>query len=210
MLSNFINNPEIYYSFLKDKLDEKFIDKLNSIQDNHLDDMDVTKEISNILCKVCLKSESLASHISICLYYLVNNGGLSKVIEELKSLIKSNDNVSKSLKLNGLKFIHSICKNDNYLNKFIDCGGIELIQDMIKYELKHFGDFDDKQINNKNQYITNETYYLTPYESIEKNINDFKVTEDCFKIINKVIKRKDDVKLDPELFSNMVKIIEYI
>ena len=81
---------------------------------------------------------------------------------------------------------------------------------MIKYELKHLGDFDDKQINNKNQYITNETYYLTPYESIEKNINDFKVTEDCFKIINKVIKRKDDVKLDPELFSNMVKIIEYI
>ena len=55
MLSNFINNPEIYYSFLKDKLDEKFIDKLNSIQDNHHDDLDVTKEICNILCKVCLK-----------------------------------------------------------------------------------------------------------------------------------------------------------
>lgn len=69
MLSNYINNADIFYSYLKDKLDEKFIDKLNNIQENHLDDMEVTKEISNILCKLCMKSETLANHISNMLPY---------------------------------------------------------------------------------------------------------------------------------------------
>lgn len=64
MLSKFIDNPEIFEMYLKDRLDEAFIDKLNTIQENYLDDMPVTKEINNILCKLCLKSERLAKHIS--------------------------------------------------------------------------------------------------------------------------------------------------
>ena len=63
MLSDLISNPDIFYTYLKDKLDSRFIDKLYEVQDNYLDDMEVTKEINNILCKLCLKSEVLADQI---------------------------------------------------------------------------------------------------------------------------------------------------
>lgn len=63
-LSGFINNKEIFNKHLKDKLDTKFIDQLFEIQENYIDDLDVGKEINNILCNLCLKSEILAAQIS--------------------------------------------------------------------------------------------------------------------------------------------------
>jgi hypothetical protein len=132
---------------------------------------------------------------------------LAKVIEELKSLLKLNDEISRNLKLNGLKFCHSICKDDNYMNKFLNAGGIELMQDMLKYEMKNVGDSSDESISIKNQYITNEPYVLKIQDQEDKS-KDTKIVDECFKIIGKVIKKKDDSNIEPDLFSNMVHIIE--
>ena len=63
-LSGFINNKVVYDKHLKDKLDTKFIDTLFDIQENYIDDLEVGKEINNILCNLCLKSDVLAAQIS--------------------------------------------------------------------------------------------------------------------------------------------------
>ena len=64
-LSGFIQNNEIYNKHLKDILNTNFIDQLFEIQENYIDDLEIGKEINNILCNLCLKSEILASQISI-------------------------------------------------------------------------------------------------------------------------------------------------
>ena len=129
------------------------------------------------------------------------------MIEELKSLLKLNDDVSKNLKIIGLKFIHSICKDDFHLNEFLNVGGMQLIQEMLKYELKNSGNSEESNKNIKNQYMTNEPYLLRKKE-ITENENDRKIVDECFKIINKVIKNKDDAAIDPCLLSDMICIIE--
>jgi hypothetical protein len=63
-LAGFIPIPEIFDKHLKDKLDTKFIDQLFDIQENYIDDLEVGKEINNILCNLCLKSDVLAGQIS--------------------------------------------------------------------------------------------------------------------------------------------------
>ena len=124
--------------------------------------------------------------------------------------MKSNDEISKKLKQNGLKFIHSICKDDNYLDKFLEAGGVDLIQNMLKYELKNNENLLDNNLH-KNQYITNEPYNLKNASEADKleNINkEPEIVNECFKIINKIIKKKEDTSLDPSLFTNMVGLIE--
>ena len=64
-LSGFIQNNEIYNKHLKDILNTNFIDQLFEIQENYIDELEIGKEINNILCNLCLKSEILASQISI-------------------------------------------------------------------------------------------------------------------------------------------------
>jgi hypothetical protein len=59
-------------------------------------------------------------------------------MEELKSLLKMTDEVSENLKLNGLKFINSICNDKNIIDKFLNANGEDLINNIIKYELKNF------------------------------------------------------------------------
>jgi hypothetical protein len=63
-LAGFIPNQEVFETHLKDKLDTKFIDQLFDIQENYIDDLEVGKEINNILCNLCLKSDALAGQIS--------------------------------------------------------------------------------------------------------------------------------------------------
>ena len=63
-LSGFITNNEIFQKYLKDKLNTKFIDQLFDIQENYIDDLEVGKEMNNILCNLCLKSDDLAAQIS--------------------------------------------------------------------------------------------------------------------------------------------------
>ena len=53
----------IYNKHLKDKIGDKFVDKLFEIQDNYLDNPEITKEINNLLCYLALRNPKLAETI---------------------------------------------------------------------------------------------------------------------------------------------------
>jgi hypothetical protein len=89
-LSDYVKDDTLYNKHLNDKIDENFVDKLFDIQDNYLDNPEITKEINNLLCYLALRNPKLAEAI-------VKKGGLSKVIEELKSVANLNDESSKML-----------------------------------------------------------------------------------------------------------------
>jgi len=121
-------------------------------------------------------------------------------MEELKSCLKLNDEVSNNLKFNGLKFIHSICKDKNYLDKFLSANGADLIQNIMKYELKNL-----EEIKNKvSQYVTYDPYNLNSNPTHEDN-NNPKIVE-CFKIIKKILKN-GKTTLEPNLISNMIELM---
>lgn len=122
-------------------------------------------------------------------------------MEELKSCLKLNDEVSNNLKFNGLKFIHSLCKDKNYLQKFLSANGADLIQNIMKYELKSL----DSSKNKPCQYITYDPYNLNSSLNGQDN-NNPKIVE-CFKIIKKILKN-GTTKLEPNLISNMIELVD--
>jgi hypothetical protein len=193
-LAGFISNNEVFEKHLRNKLDTKFIDQLFDIQENYIDDLEVGKEINNILCNLCLKSDLLAAQI-------IKRGGLANVMEELKSCLKLNDEISNNLKFNGLKFIHSLCKDKNYLQKFLAANGADLIQNIMKYELKNL-EPNKKKVS---QYVTYDPYNLNSSLNSVDN-NNPKIVE-CFKIINKIIKSGNS-NLEPNLISNMIELVD--
>ena len=121
-------------------------------------------------------------------------------MEELKSSLKLNDEVSNNLKINGLKFVHSICKDKNYLEKFLAANGADLIQNIMKYELKNL-----ESKTKLSQYITYDSYNLSALVNTEED-NNPKIVE-CFKIINKILNNKTTT-LEANLISNMIELIE--
>ena len=100
-LSDYVKDDTLYNKHLNDKIKENFVDKLFEIQDNYLDNPEITKEINNLLCYLALRNPKLAEAI-------IKKGGLAKVIEELKAVANLNDDNSKMLKLNGLKMLNSL------------------------------------------------------------------------------------------------------
>ena len=110
-LSDYVKDDTLYNKHLNDKIKENFVDKLFEIQDNYLDNPEITKEINNLLCYLALRNPKLAEAI-------VKKGGLAKVIEELKSVANLNDDNSKMLKLNGLKMLNSLLNNNKNLDLF--------------------------------------------------------------------------------------------
>ena len=93
--SKYLMDEELYSKLLKGKLDNSFIDAIFEDIDNYLGDIKVSKELNNILCYLCLREEQLAS-------YIKQKGGLTNVLEELKSNIDSNDTNSKQMKINAI------------------------------------------------------------------------------------------------------------
>ena len=136
-LGDYVKDEELYEKFLKDKIDEKFIDKLLEIQENYLDNPEITKEINNILCYLAMRDPKLAS-------YIVKKGCLANIIEELKSVVFLNDPESKLLKLNGLKMLNSLLNDTANLDVFINSHGVELLNNIVKNEV---------QISPKNESI---------------------------------------------------------
>ena len=124
-LSGLISNEIFYEKFLKNKIDKNLIDALLSANENYLEDIPVSNEINNLLCLICLRSSDLAQ-------YMIEKGGLYNIIEELKSLIGLNDPISQNKKLFGLKFIESLVKEKNKMEKFIELKGSDLILNMMK------------------------------------------------------------------------------
>jgi hypothetical protein len=123
-----INDDQVFDSYLKERLDNAFVDQLFETAENYIDDIEVSREINNILCSLCLKNEKLS-------LYIVQKGGLVNIIDELKSLISHSDEVSRCVKTNGLKFVHSLIKDKANMETFVKVNGCELINNLIKFDL---------------------------------------------------------------------------
>lgn len=137
-LSGFVLNKELFEKFLKDKVDKNLIDALFNANENYLEDLPVSSEINNLLCVICIRSDDLAK-------YIVEKGGLQNIIEEIRSLIKLNDPVSQSKKLFGLKFIESLVKDKENMEKFVQLKGADLVLGLMKSCIQ----FQDEQNSKK-------------------------------------------------------------
>ena len=127
-LSDYVKDDVLYNKHLNDKIGDDFVDKLFEIQDNYLDNPEITKEINNLLCYLSLRNPKLAEAI-------IQKGGLANVIDELKAVANLNDPASKLLKLNGLKMLNSLLTTPKNLDEFLDAGGVDLINKIVKNEV---------------------------------------------------------------------------
>ncbi|MCQ2815881.1 MAG: hypothetical protein MJ252_01320 [archaeon] len=127
-LGGMLEDEDYYKKYVADKIDESFIDKLFEINDNYLDNPEITKEVNNILSKLCLRNPKLAEHI-------VAKGGLANVIEELRSIVNMNDEKSRAAKTNGLRMLCALLDNDQNLDTFEKAKGVDLINGIVKNEV---------------------------------------------------------------------------
>ena len=173
-LSDYVKDDTLYNKYLNDKIDENFADKLLDIQDNYLENPEITKEINNLLCYLSLRNPKLAEAI-------VKKGGLSKVIEELKSVANLNDLSSKMLKLNGLKMLNSLLNNTKNLDEFLNAGGVDLINKIVKNEVDNTPTTktkeDSENENPSDKYLTFGTISTKTPEQLKEEeklgINSF-------------------------------------
>ena len=173
-LSDYVKDDTLYNKHLNDKIDENFVDKLFDIQDNYLDNPEITKEINNLLCYLALRNPKLAEAI-------VKKGGLSKVIEELKSVANLNDENSKMLKLNGLKMLNSLLNNNKNLDEFLNAGGVDLVNKIVKNEVDNTPSTktkeDTENENPSDKYLTHGTISTKTPEQLKEEeklgINSF-------------------------------------
>jgi hypothetical protein len=57
-------------------------------------------------------------------------------LEQIENLLEMKDESSQNLKLNGLKFINSLCKDKLFYNNFIDLKGENLLEKIIDNYLR--------------------------------------------------------------------------
>ena len=146
--SKYLKDDELYSKYVKGKVDNSFVDAIFDDIDNYLGDIKVSKELNNILCYLCLRDEQLASYIKV-------KGGLANVLEELKSNLNSTDNNSKQMKLNAIKMLNSLCKDQEGMDLFVKANGLELINKLIENEAELYQEF--KPNNEKELFKTRET-----------------------------------------------------
>ena len=174
ILSDYVKDDTLYNNHLKDKVDDKLVDELFEIEDNYLDNPEITKEINNLLCYLSLRNPKLAETI-------IKKGGLSKVIEELKSVADLNDDNSKMLKLNGLKMLNSLLNNNKNLDEFLNAGGVDLINKIVKNEVDNAPHTkikeDPDNMNPSDKYLTKGTISTKTPEQLKEEeklgINSF-------------------------------------
>ena len=157
-VSDYLIDDELYNKHAYKKMTESFIDKLFAIQEDNLDHPEVTKEINNLLCHLALRHPKYADCI-------VKNGGLVNVINELKAAANLNDPASKLLKLNGLKMLNSLLKDDKNLDKFIKANGVDLINKLVKNEVNQVPN-DNKDLPNR-EFLTDCTICTKTPEQIK-------------------------------------------
>ena len=173
-LSDYVKDDTLYNKHAKDKIDDNFVDKLFEIQDNYLDNPEITKEINNLLCYLALRNPKLAETI-------IKKGGLAKVIEELKAVADLNDDNSKMLKLNGLKMLNSLLNNNKNLDEFLNAGGVDLINKIVKNEVDNAPNAklkeDTENMNPSDKYLTKGTISTKTPEQLKEEeklgINSF-------------------------------------
>ena len=207
ILSDYIKDEDLFNKYLNEKIDDDFIDKLFEINENYIDNAEVTKEINNLLCYLSLRNPKFAEHI-------VSKGGLSNVLEQLKESVNLNDENSKLLKLNGLKMLSTLLNNDNNMDIFVKSKGIDLINNFVKNELKIYGkDFDDENENEDNLFKTKETINLSDIKDDIKEDNDSEKNENkyfvhCLKIINQGINKGRKDFIDEKTIQNIITLTD--
>ena len=138
---------------------------------NYLDNPEIIKEINNILCYLALRNPKLAECI-------IKKGGLANVIEELKAVANLNDPASKLLKLNGLKMLNSLLNNPKNLDEFLNAGGVDLINKIVKNEVDTTPKSkDDENATPEDKYLTKGTICTKTPEQLNEEeklgINSF-------------------------------------
>lgn len=198
-LNKFVNDDKAYSEVVEKLLDESLINALFDNAENYVDDAEVTKEVNNLLSSLCMKNKTLCQLI-------IDKGGLANVMEELKGNSKLTDEAANNAKLNGLKFIYSLIKDEKQLDKFLNAGGLDLIHNIIKTEL----DDGSEEKTDVLYYATRETFSFnvdmanrTKDEVENKNPN----VVYCFKIINQVVKVKK-VCPDIRVINDIVSLLE--
>ncbi len=121
-------------------------------------------------------------------------------MDEIRSLLKMNDEASNSTKVSGLNFINAPCKDKSYVKKFIDANGEGLIKDILKYELKR----ENERIKKISFYCTNHVFTINPIISGQKNDKIIL----SFKLLHKVMKENKEYKLDQNLRKSINELIE--
>lgn len=154
-ISEHLYKKETYEKFLKDLIDNEFINYIFLSIENYYEDQIVNREINNTLCAICINSEELGK-------YIVEKGGAANILNELKFLLKKDDPVSESIKFSSWRFIDTLVKENSTMETFLELKGADLIQ---KYINKHFEENEEKK--NKGSFLnlkrekTPIEYYLT-------------------------------------------------
>jgi hypothetical protein len=178
-ISDNLFNKETYDKYLIKLINNEFIDSIFSSIENYYEDQIVNREVNNTLCAICINSEELGK-------YIVEKGGLAKILDELKFIIKKDDLSSEIIKFSSLRFIDTLVKDNSTMDNFLELKGGELILKIIN---SHFdkddnqNDNDDREnlnlninlSNSKNkkekitidEYLTNTTINLTKDKQID-------------------------------------------
>ena len=127
-LSDYVKDNDLYNKHLSNKIDDGFIGKLFDIQEDYLENPEITKEINNILSYLAMKNQKSADSI-------IKKGGLAGIIQEIKAVADLNDPSSQQMKLNGLKMINSLMNNPENLDEFVNGDGVDLLNKIIKNEI---------------------------------------------------------------------------
>ena len=146
-LLSYIKNNLLYDKFLSNKINEKFIEKLLEQKENYIDNPQISKVINNILSYISLKNPTLAK-------FIVRKGGLMNILDDLKTLVNLNDEISKQIKCNGLMMVDSLLNENKNMEIFIKSNGNELINNIIKNEILIAQEKENKFIPLESQYKT--------------------------------------------------------
>ena len=199
MLNDYIKNNNLYSKFIHEKINNDFIDILFEINDNYVDNNNISKEINNILCYLCLLNKNLSD-------YIVKKGGLKNIIDELKSIVNLNDNESVNIKINGLKMLSSLLRNENNLESFSKINGVELIEEIIKNDV---GILKGKENENDFEYLMTKNVINLKDSSNENNLNDNNnYFIECLKILSLGLNSDKKNFINSEIISNITTIVE--
>ena len=207
-LNEYIKDEYLYQTYLEKQLDEKFIDQLFEISEIYNENPEMTKEINNLLCNVSLRNPKLGE-------YIVQRGGLTNVLEELKATVNLNDEYSKQVKLNALKMLSTLLQDPKNMDKFVAEHGVDLINNIVKNEvnISKGGKKEEegsllktrKPINSK----TPEQRKEDEIEGLSKNNtqqNEYFVH--CLKIYNQGIKEGRKEFIDNKVIKNLLELAQ--
>ena len=194
----YLKDDELYSKYVKGKVDNSFVDAIFDDIDNYLGDIKVSKELNNILCYLCLRDEQLASYIKV-------KGGLSNVLEELKSNLNSTDSNSKQMKLNAIKMLNSLCKDQNGMDLFVKANGLELINKILENEAEQYEEF--KPNDEKELFKTRETMDISGKNDKEEQEEENYIVY-CINLIHNAIEKGHKDFMNNKNIKNLLVVAE--